>query len=115
MMLFYKAWRESRARFLVALSALVLFSIGFLLRARTTFPPPEYPMLPYAAVVWSSFFGAWRTVVFSMVALILGLGGLQRERGAGRLIGGRRGVRHRVRFLPRSGRGSGARPGRGAP
>jgi len=82
-MLVYKAWRESRARFLLALSALVLFSFGFLLRARTTFPPPEYPMLPYAAVVWSTFYGAWRTVAFSMVALILGLGGLQRERAAG--------------------------------
>jgi ABC-2 type transport system permease protein len=82
-MLFYKAWRESQARFLLALSALVLFSLGFLVRAHATFPPPEAPVLPYAGFVWSTFYGAWRTVAFSMVALILGLGGLQRERAAG--------------------------------
>jgi ABC-2 type transport system permease protein len=82
-MLFYKAWRESQVRFLLALSALVLFSLGFLVRVHTTFPPPQVPMLPYAGFVWSTFFAGWRPVAFSMVALILGLGGLQRERVAG--------------------------------
>jgi ABC-type transport system involved in multi-copper enzyme maturation permease subunit len=82
-MLFYKAWRESRARFLLALSALVLFSLGFLVWARTTFPPPQAPMLPYAGFIWAAFFSGWRPVAFSIVALIFGLGGLQRERAAG--------------------------------
>jgi ABC-type transport system involved in multi-copper enzyme maturation permease subunit len=82
-MLFYKAWWESRVRFLLVLSALVVFSLGFLLEARVHFPPPQVPMLPYAAYVWSTFYAQWGTVAFSIVALVLGLGGLQRERAAG--------------------------------
>jgi hypothetical protein len=33
--------------------------------------------------VWSEFYGPWRAVAFSFIALVLGLGGLQRERAAG--------------------------------
>lgn len=82
-MLLSKAWRESRVRFLLALSALALFSLGFLLNARRNFPPPESPLLPYAAVVWSRFYAGYAGPVFAIVALIFGLGGLQRERAAG--------------------------------
>jgi len=82
-MLVYKAWRESRVRFLLVLSALVAFSLGFLLEARVHFPPPQVPMLPYAAYVWSTFYAQQAPAAFSIVALVLGLGGLQRERAAG--------------------------------
>jgi ABC-2 type transport system permease protein len=82
-MLWYKAWRESRSRFLIAVAAVTVFSVGVLLGARTNFPPPQAPMLPYSAFVWGEFYGNWRAVVFSMIALLLGLGGLQRERASG--------------------------------
>ena len=82
-MLWYKAWRESRSRFLIAAVAVAVFSFGVLLRARTSFPPPHAPLLPYSAFVWGEFYGNGRAVAFSVIALVLGLGGLQRERAAG--------------------------------
>lgn len=82
-MLWYKTWRESRSRFLIAAAAVTVFSVGVLLGARTNFPPPQAPMLPYSAFVWGEFYGNWRAVVFSVIALLLGLGGLQRERASG--------------------------------
>src|SRR5437879_2552239 len=48
-MLLYKAWRESRGRFLLASAALAVYSVGVLLRSRVSFPPPENPMVPYTA------------------------------------------------------------------
>jgi ABC-2 type transport system permease protein len=82
-MLWYKAWRESRTRFLLAAGALALYSLGVLLRARADFPPPHAPLLPYSAFVWGEFYGNGRAVAFSVIALVLGLGGLQRERATG--------------------------------
>ena len=78
-MLWYKSWRESRARFLVAAAALVVFVVWFMLNARTDFPPPQNPALPYTAFVYGYIWNPGPRV-FVFVALILGLGGLQRER-----------------------------------
>ena len=82
-MLWYKAWRESRARFLLAAGAIVLYSAGVLASARSSFPPPEVPQLPYSAFVWAEFYGNGRAAAFAIIALVLALGGLQRERAAG--------------------------------
>jgi ABC-2 type transport system permease protein len=82
-MLWYKAWRESRARFVLAATALTVFCVAFVAKARMDFPLRESPMVPYAAVVWSTFYGSSGPVVFSVVALVLSLGGLQRERSGG--------------------------------
>ena len=81
-MLWYKAWRESRSRFLLAAAAVTVYSFVVLFTARTSFPPPQAPQLPYSAYVWGEFYGNGRAVVFSVIALVLGLGGLQRERTA---------------------------------
>ena len=78
-MLWYKAWRESRARFLVAAAALVVFVVWFMLTARTAFPPPQNPALLYTAFVYGYIWNPGPRV-FVFVALVLGLGGLQRER-----------------------------------
>ena len=78
-MLWYKAWRESRARFLAAAIALVVLAVAFILSARTTFPPPELPKLPYTAFVYGNIWNPGPRV-FVFVALVLGLGGLRRER-----------------------------------
>ena len=83
MMLWYKAWRESRSRFLIAACAVALFSVAAIWSARTGFPPPQTPKLPYSAFVWGEFYGNGRAAVFSIIALVLGLGGLQRERASG--------------------------------
>ena len=82
-MLWYKAWRESRGRFLIAFVAIAVFSVGVMLYARTGFPLPENPRVPYSAFVWGEFYSNSRQGVFCLIALLLGLGGLQRER-AGR-------------------------------
>jgi ABC-type transport system involved in multi-copper enzyme maturation permease subunit len=82
-MLWYKAWRESRSRFLLVAGVVAMYCLSALVNARTAFPPPEAPRLPYSAFVWGEFYAPFRAVAFSFIALVLGLGGLQRERGAG--------------------------------
>ena len=82
-MLWYKAWRESRSRFCLAVAVVTVYCLTVLVRARTAFPPPEAPHLPYSAFVWGELYAPFRAVAFSFIALMLGLGGLQRERGAG--------------------------------
>jgi ABC-2 type transport system permease protein len=89
-MLFYKAWRESRARFLMCAGIALVFSVSFLVRARTQFPVPEYPQLPYTGFVWANVFSGavlgGNAIAFSYVSLLLGLGGLQRERAGGTAV-----------------------------
>ncbi len=82
-MLFYKAWRESRGRFLFAAAAILAACLLFLFRARVAFPLAQNPHVPYSAVVWGTFYGNTAPVVFSMIALVLSLGGLRRESAAG--------------------------------
>ena len=83
MMLWYKAWRESRVRFLLSAAVLVFLCIGLMHRARAGFPPPERPDLPYSAWVWANIYGNFNTTVFVILVMVLGLGGLQRERPVG--------------------------------
>jgi ABC-type transport system involved in multi-copper enzyme maturation permease subunit len=88
-MLWYKAWRESRIRFAAGALLLAFLSWQFLangwqhVAARQSvsyFDSSE--TIPYSKLVWH---GVWsgRRAVFVMAVLLLGLGGLQRERGAG--------------------------------
>src|SRR5215813_10200155 len=83
MMLWYKAWRESRVRFLLTVAVWTFLCVGLVYRARTGFPPPERPDLPYSAWVWSNIYGNMNPTVFIILVMILGLGGLQRERPVG--------------------------------
>src|SRR5262245_8916000 len=81
--LLYKAWLESRARFLVGavlLSAVTIALVRFFLRnlAHLGTPPDDW-LRPVSFMV----FGGPPSMVFVLLALILGLGGLQRERAAG--------------------------------
>ena len=85
-MLLYKAWLESRVRFLLAVGGLLVVCVAFLFRQRVAFPLPDHPWLPYSAIVWATFYGNIAPIAFSVVALILGLGGLQRERAAGTAV-----------------------------
>jgi hypothetical protein len=85
-MLFYKAWLESRVRFAFAAIGVIAYCFFFLIWARTHFPLPEYPGLPYSGLVWGEIYGNSGPLVFTAIALLLGLGGLPRER-AGRSAG----------------------------
>jgi ABC-2 type transport system permease protein len=85
-MLWYKAWRESRVRFLLSAGVLMFLCLSSIYRARTGFPPPERPDLPYSAWVWANIYGNLNPTVFVILAMILGLGGLQRERPVGTAV-----------------------------
>ncbi|HTM05503.1 MAG TPA: ABC transporter permease subunit [Vicinamibacterales bacterium] len=78
-----KAWWESRIRFLLCAAVLAGGAAEFLVRSRTGFPPVEVPALKYSAFVWGNLIGNHQPIVFAMISLVLGLGGLQRERAAG--------------------------------
>jgi ABC-type transport system involved in multi-copper enzyme maturation permease subunit len=78
--LVYKAWLESRALFVTALLAAATFCVMVLTKARIEFPVPEYPTLSYSGFVWGQLYGSAVPGVFSVVAVLLGLGGLERER-----------------------------------
>jgi ABC-2 type transport system permease protein len=84
MMLFYKAWRESRIRFLMCAAVVTFLCVTLLVRARTQFPVPYNPNIPYTGFVWANAFAGsfvgGNAIGFTYMALLLGLGGLQRER-----------------------------------
>jgi ABC-2 type transport system permease protein len=83
-MLFYKAWCESRIRFLMCAAAVTVLCVMVLVRAVTQFPANPY--IPYTGFVWANAFAGpvigGNAVGFTYMALLLGLGGLQRERSA---------------------------------
>src|SRR5215470_16404112 len=82
-MLYYKAWLESRARFLAAAAVLSLYCLTFVQRARLDFPPVLEPTLTYTAHVWRGIYNGLVAVVFVIMSGLLGLGGLERERESG--------------------------------
>jgi ABC-2 type transport system permease protein len=86
MMLFYKAWCESRIRFLMCAAAVALLCVTLVVRALTQFPVPQNPNILYTAFVWAIAFAGpvvgGNAIGFTYMALLLGLGGLQRERAA---------------------------------
>jgi len=82
-MLWYKAWRESRMRFLLSAAVLTFLCMSLVYGARAHFPPPERPDLPYSAWVWANIYGNLNPTLFVILAMVLGLGGLQRERPVG--------------------------------
>jgi ABC-2 type transport system permease protein len=82
-MLWHKAWLESRVRFLVSAVVLSAYCVSFVQRARFDFPPLTEPTLRYSVFVWRGIYNGADTLMFVIVAVMLGLGGLQRERAAG--------------------------------
>ena len=82
-MLYYKAWLESRVRFLAAGAVQSLYCLTFIQRARIDFPSALEPMLPFTVHVWRGIYDGLDMVVFVIMAALLGLGGLERERELG--------------------------------
>lgn len=83
MMLLYKAWLESRARFLLGLLAIAGLSGVFVFfnhDARTVVTDHD---VSYAEFIWRSIFKGQLRDIYVILTLLLGLGGLDRERSHG--------------------------------
>jgi ABC-2 type transport system permease protein len=82
----HKAWRESRSRFLLSAGAIIALLAGFILlqaTLRTHLGETEAADRSYAGYVYLRVYGGFVRGLFTVLALILGLGGLQRERAYG--------------------------------
>ena len=82
-MLWYKAWRESRAAFLICASVLVVMCITVVLFEsvlRGFYGSQGAALLTYEQYVYRLIYSGSVRGLFSIFAIVLGLGGLQRER-----------------------------------
>ncbi len=82
-----KAWLETRARFLVAAAVLAIHGVSTVLRAPATMAGWEAlhrgETMSYALYIWLSLSHGFLQFLWVVSAVILGLGGLMRERAAG--------------------------------
>jgi len=86
-MLLYKAWLETRGRFLAAALVLALLGLATVLRAQATISSWEAfhngEHMEYALYVWLSLSHGYLQFLWIICAVILGLGGLLREHSLG--------------------------------
>lgn len=87
-MLFFKAWRESRTRFLISATIMATFCAGVVLfHAQIQRHADDLPiglrMTQYNAHIYHFIYSGTAKGVFAMLVLFLGLGGLLRERQRG--------------------------------
>jgi ABC-2 type transport system permease protein len=80
MMLWYKAWRESRVRFLVSAVALAIVCAGFVFFHRDAGGGISDEPLSYPMYIWRITYQGYLRELFMILAILLGLGGLARER-----------------------------------
>lgn len=80
-MLWYKAWRESRTRFVASALALaaICSTIVFFHRDVSIGMSDDEP-LTYATYIWQIAYKGYVRDLFVLIAIFLGLGGLTRER-----------------------------------
>ncbi len=81
-MLYYKAWMESRSRFLIGLGVVTALCLTFVLfhehfRSRM---PVARGVLSYSDFIYLRVYGGFVRGIFLFIALVLGLGGLNSER-----------------------------------
>ena len=82
-MLWYKAWRESRVRFFIGAAIITLMCLVYTLFQARLYPwvahetPRVHSYIQY--IHWTIFGGATRGIL-QLSSLLLGLGGLQRDR-----------------------------------
>jgi hypothetical protein len=86
-MLLWKAWLETRGRFLSALIVLTILGISTVLRAPATIAGWESvhttERMSYPLYIWLSLSHGFLQFLWIVAVVILGLGGLLRERSAG--------------------------------
>ncbi|HEU4414170.1 MAG TPA: ABC transporter permease subunit [Candidatus Angelobacter sp.] len=80
MMLCYKAWRESRTRFLVSALTLAGFCCAFVLYHHDARTGIGDQSASYAGYIWHITYKSYLRDLFVLLALLLGAGGLLRER-----------------------------------
>lgn len=81
--LWHKAWLESRTRFLAGVAVVALYCVTFVQAARFTYPPSLAPTMAYSEFVWRGIYSGIDVTIFVLLALLFGLGGVQRERALG--------------------------------
>ncbi len=78
-MIYYKAWRESQARFLLSACTIAGLCAAFVLFYREGAPLAERSHT-YIEYIWRIVYKGYLRQLFVLLALLLGLGGLMRER-----------------------------------
>ena len=81
-MLWYKAWRESRTRFLLSAVTIAGLSAGFVVFHRAAAEISDKP-LTYMEYIWRIVYKGYLRELYVLLALLLGVGGLLRERDFG--------------------------------
>lgn len=82
-MLLYKAWFESRRRFLLSVAAMAGLSAVFVLFNHVARPAFSDHDISYAEYIWKAVFKGQLREVYVILVLLLGMGGLDREREYG--------------------------------
>jgi len=79
-MLWYKAWRESRVRFLLSAVALAIICASFVFFHRDASGGVSDEPVSYPVYIWRITYKGYLRELFMILAILLGLGGLTRER-----------------------------------
>lgn len=81
--LWYKNWRESQARFLLSAGTMAGLCALFALFRNEADPAISGEHRTYAEFIWRAVYKGYLREMFVLLALLLGVGGLLREREAG--------------------------------
>ena len=81
-MLWYKAWRESQARFLLSACTIAGLCVVFVL-FHSQGAASAYRSRTYVEYIWRIVYKGYLREIFALLALLLGVGGLRRERDYG--------------------------------
>src|SRR5882757_2870851 len=85
-MLWYKMWRESQVRFLICALVLIVICVAVVLLEdtfRVQLHARTAPLNTYTGYIYQRIYAGFARGMFLILALVLGLGGLQRERAHG--------------------------------
>jgi ABC-type transport system involved in multi-copper enzyme maturation permease subunit len=83
MMLFHKAWLESRTRFLLGATAMTGLIALFVFLNQDARGELADRSATYSQYLWSAIYKGYLRNIFVVLVLLLGMGGLERERGYG--------------------------------
>jgi ABC-type transport system involved in multi-copper enzyme maturation permease subunit len=83
MMLLYKAWLESRKRFALSFLAMAGLSVFFVVFHQAVRAAVTDHDVGYGEFIWKAVFQGQLRQIYVILALLLGLGGLDRERAYG--------------------------------
>jgi ABC-2 type transport system permease protein len=82
-MLWYKGWRESRTRFLLSAVTIAGLCVLFVLIQSDSRASIDSEPLTYVGYIWRTIYKGYLRELFILLVLLLGAGGLLRERAYG--------------------------------